>query len=336
MKYTTAILSSLMASAAVAQPHLRHRHAAKHEKQEKRDVVWVTETEVVTQVVDFTTTVWVPADATSAASSSEAAASPTTLPTAASSSVAAASSSVAAASSSVAAAASSVASSVAAASSSVTEGGAFNESPSSTSVAAPSTSVTPTSTSSVVVPSTTSTSSSVSVAPTTSSTSSSVEIAPPAATSSTSSADALQAAISISVPVVVPTSTSSSSYVAPTTRSVSTGLSADASVSVCSPGSPCTGDITFYTAGLGSCGVTTDGSAVAGVALPWELMGSQSNGNPYCGKTITISYNGKTVIAVVIDKCMGCSGKSIDLTNKAFDALLDEGVGRAQAEWWFN
>jgi rare lipoprotein A (peptidoglycan hydrolase) len=65
-------------------------------------------------------------------------------------------------------------------------------------------------------------------------------------------------------------------------------------------------------------------------------MGSQSNGNPYCGLTITVSLNGKTVVARVVDKCMGCTGRSIDLSKAAFDVLASEDVGRTTAEWWFN
>ncbi|PQE30511.1 allergen Asp F7 protein [Rutstroemia sp. NJR-2017a WRK4] len=219
---------------------------------------------------------------------------------------------------------------------------------SATSSVAPTTSVDPTtsstsvapttpSSSSVVVPTTTSSSSSVSVAPTTSSSSSSsVSVAPPSSTSSSTSADIL-AAISISVPVVVPTVASSSSVAAaPTTRSVSSGVSAGASVSICTSGAPCTGDITFYVAGLGSCGWTTDGDTEAIIALPYELMGTQSNGNPYCGLYVTISYGGKTVNAKVVDKCMGCTGKSIDLSKAAWNQLASEDVGRTQAEWWFN
>ncbi|KUJ15663.1 uncharacterized protein LY89DRAFT_587490, partial [Mollisia scopiformis] len=97
-----------------------------------------------------------------------------------------------------------------------------------------------------------------------------------------------------------------------------------------------TGDITYYEAGLGACGWTSDGSTEQVVALPYELMGTQSNGNPYCGKTITISYQGKTTQAKVVDKCMGCMGDSIDLSNAAFLELAELAVGRASAEWWFN
>jgi len=65
-------------------------------------------------------------------------------------------------------------------------------------------------------------------------------------------------------------------------------------------------------------------------------MGSQSNGNPYCGKTITILHNGKSTVATVVDKCMGCAGRAIDVSRLAFDDLEDESVGRTTATWYFN
>ena len=65
-------------------------------------------------------------------------------------------------------------------------------------------------------------------------------------------------------------------------------------------------------------------------------MGTESNDNPYCGQTVTISYGGKTTTATVVDKCMGCTGMSIDLSVLAFTSLLEESVGRAEADWWFN
>lgn len=119
---------------------------------------------------------------------------------------------------------------------------------------------------------------------------------------------------------------------------VSTPKAADSynSGGACSSGSPCTGDITYYEAGLGACGETTDGSVDKVIALPHEFMGTQSNGNPFCGKTVTITKGGKSVIAKVVDKCMGCTGKSIDLSNAAFIELAEFAVGRTTAEWWFN
>lgn len=75
-----------------------------------------------------------------------------------------------------------------------------------------------------------------------------------------------------------------------------------------------TGDLTYYTVGLGACGEDDSGKDDSEniVALSHLLMGTQSNGNPYCGKTITISYGGKQVVATVKDKCMGCDLNNID------------------------
>lgn len=67
------------------------------------------------------------------------------------------------------------------------------------------------------------------------------------------------------------------------------------------------------------------------------MMGAQSNGNPFCGKTVTITKGGKSVTAIVVDKCMGCKDFSIDLSNKAFKELgIDYDVGRTQGSWYFN
>jgi hypothetical protein len=66
-------------------------------------------------------------------------------------------------------------------------------------------------------------------------------------------------------------------------------------------------------------------------------MGSVSNGNPFCGKTITIEYGGHTTTAKCIDKCMGCDIHNIDLGDLAFSELADLGLGRGlDANWYFN
>jgi hypothetical protein len=96
--------------------------------------------------------------------------------------------------------------------------------------------------------------------------------------------------------------------------------------------------MTFYTAGLGACGLTNNGTVENVVALPHDLMGPLSNDNPYCGMTITIkcTSTGKTTTATVVDKCMGCENYAIDLSNAAFGDLADFAVGRTNATWWFN
>merc|ERR1712130_670655 len=84
-----------------------------------------------------------------------------------------------------------------------------------------------------------------------------------------------------------------------------------------------TGDITHWDGGLGACGWNVDTNADMQIAMPVGMMGSQSNGNPFCGKSLTIKNpsTGVTAQATVGDKCMGCTGGSIDLTNVLFAAV---------------
>jgi hypothetical protein len=84
-----------------------------------------------------------------------------------------------------------------------------------------------------------------------------------------------------------------------------------------------------------ACGDSgVDGESVHVVALPHEMMGTQSNGNPYCGKKVTITRGDKSCEATVMDKCMGCTGESIDLSRAAFRALASEDEGRVDGIKW--
>jgi hypothetical protein len=220
------------------------------------------------------------------------------------------------------------------------------------------------STSSTVVP--------VVVAPTTSST---LAVVVPSSTSSTlsssssTSAAAGQFFATSPLPEVVSTTSSSSSvYVAPapTTTSSSSVYVAPSStvsaVSVASSSAAATssggsssggsgtysGDLTHYDAGLGACGLTSLGTDPV-VALPYAKMGTKSSGddpNPYCGKMITVYYKGVSAQAKVVDKCMGCVGDSIDLSDAVFSALIPGSdpsdpssttdPGRVQGSWSFD
>jgi hypothetical protein len=102
----------------------------------------------------------------------------------------------------------------------------------------------------------------------------------------------------------------------------------------------CVGDVTHWDGGLGACGWNVDTSSDLEIALPYEFMGTQSNGNPYCGRSVTL-YNptsGTTVQATVGDKCMGCVDRAIDCTDALFTAITDgTGDGRVSGiEWWLN
>jgi hypothetical protein len=96
--------------------------------------------------------------------------------------------------------------------------------------------------------------------------------------------------------------------------------------------------ITYSTAGLGACGSTSDRDIQNVVALPHGLMGFESNGNPYCDKTITITCitTGKELQLLRLTKCMGYDDFSIGLRNAAFPSLDDLAIGRTYATWYFN
>lgn len=143
-------------------------------------------------------------------------------------------------------------------------------------------------------------------------------------------------------PVITPETKPQPAYTPPAKPSTTTALAAAPSTppgssgGACSKGSPCKGDITYYEAGMGACGFPSDGSKEDVVALPHGLMGTQSNGNPFCGRKVTITLNGKSIVAEVVDKCMGCEPEDLDLSNHAFEQLADFDVGRTTATWHFN
>lgn len=96
----------------------------------------------------------------------------------------------------------------------------------------------------------------------------------------------------------------------------------------------------YYTPGMGSCGITNAESDSI-VALAEDMMasmdGGNPNNNPYCGRSITISYGGKTAQATIEDKCPGCAGAGLDLTPSLFQQFADLGEGRVSGvQWWFN
>ncbi|KAI2464389.1 RlpA-like double-psi beta-barrel-protein domain-containing protein-containing protein [Annulohypoxylon bovei var. microspora] len=89
------------------------------------------------------------------------------------------------------------------------------------------------------------------------------------------------------------------------------------------------GDLTYYQPGLGSCGETSSSTDHIVALAPAQFVSDPQA----CGKTIQITLNGKTATAKVVDKCMGCSDDSIDVSTSVFTELADLSVGRAQVEW---
>jgi hypothetical protein len=160
----------------------------------------------------------------------------------------------------------------------------------------------------------------------------------------TTAAAAVQATTLVSTTSSTP-ATSAAAVVASTQASTSTTTSSDTSAidtSALTSGTECVnvecaGDLTYYTAALGACGYTTDGTTVLGVALPHDFMGTASNSNPYCNMTLDVTYGTTIVQATVIDKCMGCTAESIDLTEALFGSLgIDVTLGRVTGSWKFT
>ncbi|KAI0850833.1 RlpA-like double-psi beta-barrel-protein domain-containing protein-containing protein [Daldinia vernicosa] len=89
------------------------------------------------------------------------------------------------------------------------------------------------------------------------------------------------------------------------------------------------GDMTYYTPGLGSCGQTNSETDMV-VALSPAQFAADSQA---CGKQIQIHMGGKSALATVVDKCPGCSENSIDVSPAVFESLAPLTVGRTQIEW---
>lgn len=166
-----------------------------------------------------------------------------------------------------------------------------------------------------------------------------VSTSPPAATSTQAPA-ATEAPADTQAPAVY-AALSPATTPAPAASSAAPATSAPAPASSAatsdgsSSGGPYTGDITFYEVGLGACGQTNQDSDLV-IALPWGFMGTQSNGNPYCNKQVKITNGQYTSTATVVDKCMGCTGMSIDCSPSLFSALTGDnmGLGRVSGVTW--
>jgi len=91
---------------------------------------------------------------------------------------------------------------------------------------------------------------------------------------------------------------------------------------------------TWYDVGLGACGATSAPSDFI-VALTVQQYGPGYPG-PYCFKSITIQYGGKTAVATIVDECMGCPYGGLDFSEGLFSYFTSLGDGVIYGAWWFN
>jgi hypothetical protein len=91
---------------------------------------------------------------------------------------------------------------------------------------------------------------------------------------------------------------------------------------------------TFYDVGLGACGKYNKASDFI-VALNSAQFGGGYPG-PNCFKSITLSYNGKTAQATIMDECPGCPFGGLDLSRGLFNFFASEDKGVLSGDWWFG
>ncbi|TID23540.1 hypothetical protein E6O75_ATG03176 [Venturia nashicola] len=108
-----------------------------------------------------------------------------------------------------------------------------------------------------------------------------------------------------------------------------------------------TGDLTYYSPGMGACGIVNSESdkivAISHLVFDAAQVGSNPNSNPLCLKKIRVSrFNEqagaqRSVDLIVTDRCVGCKATDIDTTTPVFDSLADHDKGRVVTTWaWLD
>ncbi|KIL00138.1 hypothetical protein PAXRUDRAFT_822013 [Paxillus rubicundulus Ve08.2h10] len=88
---------------------------------------------------------------------------------------------------------------------------------------------------------------------------------------------------------------------------------------------------TYYADGLGACGATNQpGDFIV------ALNSAQYNGGQYCFQTITITANGKTAQAQIMDECPGCPYGGLDFSEGLFQYFSDISAGVLYGTWNFG
>lgn len=98
------------------------------------------------------------------------------------------------------------------------------------------------------------------------------------------------------------------------------------------------GKLTYYTPGMGSCGVTNSNTDMI-VAVSPSVFGTYPNPNnsPLCQKSITITCpNGKKIKADVKDRCAGCGVDDLDVSPAVFEVCGSLDLGTMKVDWDMN
>jgi len=83
------------------------------------------------------------------------------------------------------------------------------------------------------------------------------------------------------------------------------------------------------TGSAGSCGKFLSNSGFTVAVNAAQMQAS------FCGKTITITYNGKSTTATVQDTCPGCPPMGLDMSPALFEFFAPQSVGIIYGQWEF-
>jgi hypothetical protein len=104
-------------------------------------------------------------------------------------------------------------------------------------------------------------------------------------------------------------------FTAPAARAVDVGAGA--------------GDATYFTPGLGACGLYNSSSdpivALSAPDFDPSTPDGNPNNNPLCDKKILITQNGRSTSARIVDRCASCKAGDILETQAVEDALGNSG-----------
>ncbi|TFL07183.1 RlpA-like double-psi beta-barrel-protein domain-containing protein-containing protein [Pterulicium gracile] len=88
------------------------------------------------------------------------------------------------------------------------------------------------------------------------------------------------------------------------------------------------GKASWFNVGLGSCGQYSSDSDMLVAVSP----GAFSSGI-HCGQKISVSANGHSVTATVLDKCPSCGDGDLDMSPALFQKFNDLGKGVFSVSW---
>ncbi|KAJ8655445.1 hypothetical protein O0I10_008939 [Lichtheimia ornata] len=96
------------------------------------------------------------------------------------------------------------------------------------------------------------------------------------------------------------------------------------------------GQGTYYTPGLGSCGIeSTAKDMIAALNAPQMGSSGNPNSNKNCGKKVKVKGPKGSVTVKIIDTCPGCAKGDLDLSPAAFARIADLDDGRVSITWSF-